>query len=37
MWPGKSYDIPPQLQAGRAQSELFTFNAVNESSIETAN
>ena len=25
MWPGESYDIPPQLQAGRAQSELFTF------------
>ena len=25
MWPGESYNIPPQLQAGRAQSELFTF------------
>ena len=25
MWPGESYDIHPQFETGRAQSELFTF------------
>ena len=25
MSPGESYDIPPQFETGRAQSELFTF------------
>ena len=25
MSPGESYDIPPLLETGRAQSEMFTF------------
>ena len=25
MSPGESYDIPPQFETGRAQSELFAF------------
>ena len=25
MSPGESYDIPPQFETGRAESELFTF------------
>ena len=37
MSPGESYDIPPLVGTGRAQSELFTFNAVNVSSFETVN
>ena len=26
MSPGESYDIPPQFETGRAQSELFAFS-----------
>ena len=37
MTPGESYNIPPQFETGRAQSELFALNAVNESSFETVN